>query len=160
MEWAFLILVMAGLISLLIPMLRKKKTGWDPEEHAQHMRNSMDYVSAFFLIDSIDAIDRCHSAVAQLLKRDILLTDDIRYFERIRRIYAAGENVVNVEHEMQFQWGCQDHRIDLLVHCTSPGKYEAELRMPGRIAANMEKLFGSGDDGRFWCGFMSFAFYD
>lgn len=137
-----------------------RRNRWDPDRHAQIMRNSMDYVSAFMHLDSVDAIDRCHKAVIGLLKREQSSAEDNLYFERIRKIFASRKQVVNVDYKMRYRWQDQDCLILLRVHSISDGDYEAELQIPGRIAATLEHQFGTGEDGKFWCAFMSHAFYD
>jgi hypothetical protein len=133
---------------------------WNPDGWAARMRKSMTYVSAFFLIDSVHAVEHCHQAFASLMNRDIAQHEDCEYFQRVRNIYITSKEVVNFDHEFYFGWNGQKHRILLRVHSVEPGKYEAELQMPGLIAATMEEQFGTGEDGKFFCAFMPHSWYD
>jgi hypothetical protein len=133
---------------------------WNKEEFAKKMRKSRTPMSAFFLIDSEDAIEKCHYALAMLTGRSITQERDCEYFQRVHEIYREGRKVINFDHSFYIWWNNEKHELLLRVHSFDVNKYEAELQIPGFIAAALEEHFGRGDDGKFGCEFMPHSFYD
>ncbi len=68
--------------------------------------------------------------------------------------------MINYDHHFTYHWNNQEHPILLRVHSFQPRQYEVELQIPGLIADSLAEGFGKGTDEKFFCAFMSHAFYD
>jgi hypothetical protein len=132
---------------------------WDPLAFAEANRKSTALVSAFFLIDSWEAISECIQWLALLRAYQMPAMEDSHYFDELRAIYEARQQVINFDHEFRLTWKNQEFQAFLRCHFFDPGRYEIELLLPGVIADEIADHFKDGKDG-FWCAFMPPMFYD
>lgn len=132
---------------------------WDPHIFADHNRKSTALVSAFFLVDSLEAIPKCIQWLSVLKPYDMPDMEDSQYFDQVREIYETGKQVVNFDYEFKFSWENQELQGFLRCHFFDQGRYEIELLLPGVIANEVADAFKDGQEG-FWCAFMPPQFYD
>jgi hypothetical protein len=123
------------------------------------MRQSTQPVSAFFLIDSPQAIETCIRELERLAPYGMPPLSDSAYIGEVRDIYAAGRDVLNVDLKVQLRWNGQEYPALVRCHSVDPGRYEIELWLPGVIANDARGMFSDGKRG-FFCAFMPPAFYD
>ena len=132
---------------------------WDAETYAEEMKRSTYPVSAFFLIDSLDAIARCAVELDHLREYGIPDMRRSRYFAHVREVFESGREVINVDCPVAFRW--KGRRIPgvIRLHSVDAGRYEVEVWIPGVIASRAAAMFKDGYAG-FCCAFMAPAFYD
>lgn len=135
------------------------KGGWDPVAYAEEMKRSTSPVSAFFLVDSLEAISTCKQWLSRLTAYHMPDMENAPYFESVRDIYESGREVVNFDHDFTLLWQGQEYPAMLRCHFVAKGQYEVELWLPGVIANDMADAFTDGHAG-FSCAFMPPAFYD
>jgi hypothetical protein len=135
------------------------KSGWDADAYAEQMKRSTRPVSAFFLIDSLDAIETCTRWLEHLTTYNMPHMEDSPYFKQVREIYESEQNVMNVDDSFTLLWESQTYPAGLRCHSVDKGRYEIELWLPGVIANAVADLFADGHKG-FFCAFMPPAFYD
>jgi hypothetical protein len=135
------------------------KGGWDPDAYAEEMKRSTSPVSAFFLIDSLEAISMCKQWLSLLRAYNMPSIEDSRYFKSVREIYESGKDVVNFDYDFTLRWENQEYPAMLRFHFVDKGRYEVELWLPGVIANDIADMFADGLQG-FFCAFMPPAFYD
>jgi hypothetical protein len=133
--------------------------GWDPVAYAEEMKRSTSPVSAFFLIDSLEAISKCKQWLSLLTAYNMPSMEDSRYFKSVREICESGREVVNFDHDFTLLWENQEYPAMLRCHSIDKGRYEVELWLPGVIANDIAHMFKDGHEG-FWCAFMPPLFYD
>lgn len=138
---------------------RKTTSAWDPVAHAEKMRKSTWDVSAFFLIDSLDAFPKCIQWLTVLEPYNMPDMEHSPYFDQVREIYRSGKNVMNFDHDFKLVWKNKEFPAKLRCHYFERGRYEIELWLPGVIANEVAGTFQDGHEG-FWCVFMPPAFYD
>jgi hypothetical protein len=134
----------------------------DPQLDAfrQSMRHTTTPVSAFFLIDSLNAITRCFQELHRLLSPyGMPVLVDSSYFRCVRQIYEDGREVLNVDHDVELTWRVTKHLSLLRCHSVDKGRYEIELWLPGVVANEVSDQFSDGYKG-FFCAFMPPSFYD
>jgi hypothetical protein len=132
---------------------------WNPIAYAKKMRRSTSAVSAFFLIDSLEAIQKCIQWLSLLRPYHMPDMENSRYFKDVHEIYEAGRVVMNFDCEFKLLWENKDYPGRLRCHFVDKGRYEIELWLPGVLANEVADKFTDGHDG-FFCAFMSPAFYD
>ena len=132
---------------------------WDPKAHAEEMKRSTDPVSAFFLIDSLEAIPGCIMWLALLMPYGMLDMAGSPYFNSVRDIYASNKNVRNFDYEFKLLWESHDYPGLLRCHFVDQGHYEIELIVPGIIVNAVADQLSDGHTG-FFCAFMPPVFYD
>ncbi|GEM_PF-1944548 len=135
------------------------KPSWDIGVFAEHNRKSVSLVSAFFLIDSWNAISRCIQWLSLLKSYNMPDLEDLQYFNDVREIYELDKRVTNFDYEFKLVWRNQELQAFLRCHFLEQGKYEMELLLPGVIANEIADKFKDGKDG-FCCAFMPPMFYD
>ena len=135
------------------------KSGWDPIAYAEKMRKSISPVSAFFLIDSLQAISECEQWLAQLKSYGMPGMEDVQYFRDVREIYESGKCVINFDYEFKLRWENKEFSALLRCHFVAREKYEIELWLPGVLANEIADKLKDGYQG-FFCAFMPPAFYD
>jgi hypothetical protein len=135
------------------------KGGWDPIAYAETMKKSASPVSAFFLIDSLNAIPKCKHWLALLKPYAMPDMEHSKYFDDVREIYESGREVINFDHDFRLSWKDKDLQGLLRCHFVDKGRYEIELWLPGVIANEVADQFSDGHEG-FWCAFMPPMFYD
>jgi len=146
------------------PVERNKPPVWtkpnlDMEAIADHNRKSISLVSAFFLVDSWDAISKCIQWLSLLRTYNMPDMEDSHYFNAVREIFETSKQVINFDHEFTLNWKDQELQGFLRCHFFESGKYEIELLLPGVIANEIADKFKDGKEG-FCCAFMPPAFYD
>jgi hypothetical protein len=134
-------------------------SGWDPLVYAQEMRKSTSPVSAFFLIDSLEAIAKCMQWLSILDAYNTASSEHLRYFDDVRDNYASGRKVINFDHDFKLNWKDKELSGVLRCHSVDVGRYEIELWLPGVIANELADNFGDGR-GSFFCAFLPPLFYD
>ena len=132
---------------------------WDPIAHAEKMRKSTWDVSAFFLIDSLNALSKCTQWLSLLKSYNTPDMEHSQYFIDVREIYQSGKEVINFDYDFELIWENKSFPAKLRCHFVEKGKYEIELWLPGVIANDVADKFKDGHEG-FWCAFMPPAFYD
>jgi hypothetical protein len=135
------------------------KGGWDPNAYAEQMKRSTMPVSAFFLIDSLEAIAMCEQWLSLLGAYNMPSMEDSDYFASVREIYESGAKVMNVDYDFTLHWKDQQYSAMLRCHFFDKGQYEIELWLPGVIANDIGDKFADGHAG-FFCAFMPPGFYD
>jgi hypothetical protein len=120
---------------------------------------AVDYVSAFFLIDSTLAISKCVGQLALLGKYRMPDLSKGPYFARVRQIVENHETVLNVDHELRLLWGARECHAMLRCHSVDANRWEIEFILPEEIARREAHMFGDGKD-RFFCAFKPPGFYD
>lgn len=135
------------------------RSSWDADAYAEQMKRSTLPVSAFFLIDSLDAFATCTRWLEHLAAYNMPPMEDSPYFEQVRAIYESGREVMNVDHDFTLLWEKQAYPAGLRCHSVDKGRYEIELWLPGVIANAIADRFADGHEG-FFCAFMPPAFYD
>jgi hypothetical protein len=135
------------------------RRGWDPLAYAQEMRKSTSPVSAFFLIDSLEAISKCIQWLSLLESYNVPSSGHLRYFGDVRDVYASGREVINFDHDFKLNWNDRELSALLRCHSVDAGRYEIELWLPGVIANEMADKFGDGRES-FFCAFLPPLFYD
>jgi hypothetical protein len=135
------------------------RAGWDPLAYADEMRRGDAPVSAFFHIDTSEAISKCRQWLSLLAAYDAPDIGRSRYFDDVRSIFESRKEVTNFDHEFSLSW--EGARLPSLLRCHSvaPGTYEVELWLPGVIANELADKFGDGREA-FFCAFMPPLFYD
>ncbi len=133
---------------------------WDPRAHAEFMKKSTSPpVSAFFMIDSLDAVQRCIQWLWVLKPYNLPDMQDSQYFKEVREIYNLRQKVVNFDYDFILLWEGKDYPEKLRCHFFDEGRYEIELQLPGVVANELVDQFKDGHEG-FFCAFMFHAFYD
>lgn len=132
---------------------------WDAAAYAEQMKQSTSPVSAFFLIDSPEAIERCTRWLEYLTTFNMPRMEGSPYFRQVRAIYEAQQEVMNVDHSFTLVWEKQAYPAGLRCHSVDKGRYEIELWLPGMIANAIVDRFADGREG-FFCAFLPPAFYD
>lgn len=140
------------------PTIRSKQS-WDPHVFADHNRKSASLVSAFFLVDSLEAVSKCVQWLSVLKPYDMPDMEHSQYFHEVREIYQSGKQVVNFDYEFRLTWEHKEFQAFLRCHFFDQGRYEIELLLPGIIANEVAGAFKDGKDG-FCCAFMPPMFYD
>jgi len=135
------------------------KGAWNQAAYARQMRQGTAAVSAFFLIDSEAAFGRCLGWLAVLGPFGMPDMEGSQYFAEVRKIYAAGQTVINFDHDFALRWEGKDLPARLRCHTVDRGRYEVELWLPGLIADAVAERFSDGHEG-FYCVFMPPLFYD
>jgi hypothetical protein len=136
------------------------QNNWDPVAHAEMMKKrTSPPVSAFFLIDSLEAIQRCIQWLSILKPYHMPDMEDSQYFNEVHDIFESGKLVSNFDFDFQLQWQGKDYQEKLRCHYHTKGQYEIELWLPGTVANEIADTFSDGHKG-FWCAFMSHALYD
>lgn len=152
--------IVAEMSSPNTPMTQESmKRSWDPVAYAETMKKSTSPVSAFFLIDSLDAIPRCKQWLALLKPYNMLDMEHSKYFDDVREIYESGREIINFDHDFRLHWQDKDLQGLLRCHFVDKGRYEIELWLPGVIANEIADKFNDGHNG-FFCAFMPPMFYD
>lgn len=116
-------------------------------------------VSAFILLDSLEAIERCIAELRHFAKYGMPDFRDSDYFDQIRTIYQAGTEVCNFDRDVELRWRGKPVAAILRCHFFDAGRYELELWLPGAIANDARAVFRDGHEG-FFCAFMPPSFYD
>jgi hypothetical protein len=116
-------------------------------------------VSAFFLIDSPEAIQKCIKWLSLLKPYNMPSMEDSPYFKSVREIYESGRSVTNYDYNFTLLWEKQKCSAMLRCHFIDTGRYEIELWLPGVIANDIADMFRDGHEG-FLCAFMPPLFYD
>ena len=137
----------------------RRKTSWDPSVFAEHNRKSTSLVSAFFLIDSLEAISKCIQWLALLKPYNLPDMEHSQYFNEVREIYESNREVINFDREFKVYWENKELQAFLRCHFFDKGRYEIELLLPGVIANEVADKFKDGREG-FLYGFMPPQFYD
>ena len=132
---------------------------WDPVAYAEMMKKSTHTVSAFFLIDSLEAIQRCIQWLSILKTYNMPDMEESQYFKDVREIYKSGEVIMNFDYDFTLLWQGKEYPEKLRCHYFDKGRYEIELWLPGVVANEVADKFKDGHEG-FFCAFMSHAFYD
>jgi hypothetical protein len=133
---------------------------WDPIAHAEIMKKrTSPPVSAFFLIDSLEAIQRCVQWLLILKPYNLPDMEDSQYFKDVREIYESGKVIMNFDYDFTLLWQDKEYSEKLRCHFFDKGRYEIELWLPGVVANEVADKFKDGHEG-FFCAFMSHAFYD
>ena len=133
---------------------------WDPIAHAEAMKKTTSPpVSAFFLIDSLESIQRCVQWLSILKRYHMPDMENSQYFKDVREIVAAGKVVTNFDYDFSLTWQGKEYSEKLRCHFFDKGQYEIELWLPGMLANEIADKFSDGHAG-FFCAFMSHAFYD
>jgi hypothetical protein len=132
---------------------------WDPAAFAEQNKKNIALVSAFFLIDSLDAINKCTKWLSLLKRYCDPNLDFTKYFLDVHEIYELNRKVYNFDFEFRLYWENKELQGFLRCHFISTGKYEIELLLPGTIANEISKDFKDGQEG-FCCAFMPPMFYD
>ena len=135
------------------------KRGWNAAAYAAQMKRSTSPVSAFFLIDSLEAIATCTHWFEHLTTYTMPSMQDSPYFKQVRAIYESQQAVMNVDDSFTLLWENQVYPAALRCHSVDKGRYEIELWLPGVIANAIAAHFADGREG-FFCAFMPPAFYD
>lgn len=135
------------------------KPSWDIGVFTEHNRKSTSLVSAFFLIDSRNAISKCIQWLSLLKSYSMPDMEGSQYFSDVREIYELNKRVTNFDYEFKLIWRNQELQAFLRCHFFEQGKYEMELLLPGVIADEIAGKFKDGTDG-FCCAFMPPMFYD
>lgn len=135
------------------------KSGWDPIAYAKEMRKSTSPVSAFFLLDSLEAISKCIQWLSLLKSYNMPGMEHSQYFDDVREIYESGKHIINFDYDFKLYWENKELPALLRCHFVDKGRYEIELWLPGVIANNVADKFKDGCEG-FFCAFMPPAFYD
>lgn len=133
--------------------------GWDLIAYARKMKQSKSPVSAFFLIDSLEAISKCLQWLSYLKPFDFPDMTESQYFKDVREFYKSGKEVMNFDHSLRLLWKNTEYPGLLRFHFIAQGKYEIELLLPGVVANEVADKFGDGQDG-FFCAFLPPGFYD
>lgn len=116
-------------------------------------------VSAFFLLDSVDAIERCRRAVISLTDCSLDSENDRAFFDTVRQKILSRSQLLNYDHLFSTEWHGRTLQVVLRVHSVDAETYEVELWLPGVVANDRESEFGDGKEA-FFCAFMPPAFYD
>jgi hypothetical protein len=133
---------------------------WDPMAHAEMMKKrTSPPVSAFFLIASLEAIQRCIQWLSILKPYNMPDMEDSQYFKDVREIYKSGKVIMNFDYDFTLLWQDKEYPEKLRCHFFDKGQYEIELWLPGVVANEVADKFRDGHEG-FFCVFMSHAFYD
>jgi hypothetical protein len=136
------------------------ETQWDPRAHAEQMRKrTSPPVSAFFLIDSQESIQKCIRWLSNLKPYNMPDMTDSQYFDDVRTIFESGREVINFDFDFSLLWQKKPYAEKLRCHYVDKGQYEIELWLPGVVADEIADKFSDGHAG-FFCAFMSHAFYD
>jgi hypothetical protein len=133
--------------------------GWDQTAYAEKMKKSTWDVSAFFLIDSLEAFSRCTQWLSILKPYNMPDMEHSQYFNDVLEIYKSGRDVINFDYDFVLFLGKKEFKQRLRCHSAGKGKYEIELWLPGVIANEIADKFKDGHEG-FYCKFMPPAFYD
>lgn len=133
---------------------------WDPIAYAEMMKKSTSPpVSAFFLIDSLESIQKCIRWLSNLTPYNMPDMENSQYFKEVREIYELGKVVINFDYDFSLTWQGKEYSEKLRCHFFDNGQYEMELWLPGMLANEIADKFRDGHEG-FFCAFMSHAFYD
>ena len=122
------------------------------------LKRSATPVSAFFLIDSPEAIAKCIQELGRLSPYGMPDMSGSPYFARVREIYESGRVVRKFDQHVPLRWNGQDYRALLRLHSVDEGRYEVEMWLPGVIANDAAGMFKDGREG-FFCAFLPPAFY-
>jgi CheY-like chemotaxis protein len=141
------------------PRVRSTQDFWNPDAYAEEMRHSTSPVSAFFLIDSLEAISKCIQWLSLLKAYNMPSMEDSQYFKSVRKVYESGRSVTNYDYDFTLLWENQEYSARLRCHFVDKGQYEIELWLPGVIANDVADAFKDGREG-FFCAFMPPLFYD
>lgn len=131
---------------------------WDAKATAERNKRSTLPVSAFFLIDSREAMRKCIEQLSRLREYGFPDMAGSGYFEEVWEIFESKRVVRNFDHRVAFQWQGQEHPGVIRAH-TSEAGLEIELWLPGVIAADAAGMFSDGRTG-FFCAFQTPAYYD
>jgi len=131
---------------------------WDPKAYAEENKRSTSPVSAFFMIDSFEAIRKCVEELGRLGKYGMPDMRESTYFSEIARIFGSGRTVRNFDQDVTFHWEGQDIPGVIRAHSLDAG-LEIEVWIPGVIAADAAGMFKDGREG-FFCAYMPPSFYD
>ncbi len=133
---------------------------WYPRANAEYMKKTTSPpVSAFFMIDSPDAIQRCIQWLSLLKPYNLPDMQESLYFKEVSKIYNSRQKVVNFDYDFVLLWQGKEYPEKLRCHFFDEGRYEIELELPGVVANELADQFKDGHEG-FFCAFMSHAFYD
>jgi hypothetical protein len=133
---------------------------WNPVAYAEMMRKSTSPpVSAFFLIDSLEAIQRCIQWLSILKPYNMPDMKNSQYFKDVHEIYESSKVIMNFDYDFSLLWQGKEYPEKLRCHFFDKGRYEIELWLPGVVANEVADKFTDGHEG-FFCAFMSHAFYD
>jgi hypothetical protein len=135
------------------------KPNLDPKIFAEHNRKSTSLVSAFFLIDSLEAISKCIHWLSLLKSYNMPDMNHSQYFNDVREIYESSKEAINFDCEFKLHWQNQEFQSFLRCRFFEQGKYEIELLLPGVIANEVADKFKDGMEG-FCCAFMPPMFHD
>src|SRR3954464_8084861 len=103
---------------------------WDPKAYADEHTRPASPVSAFFMIDSFAAIQKCVEELGRLRKYG---TPDMRestYFSELGRIFGSRRTVRNFDQGVTFRWEGQDIPGVIRAHSVNAG-LEIEVWIPG-----------------------------
>jgi len=149
-------LPVTGLIGLVPPA---PKRGWDQAAYAVEMGKKISPVSAFFLVDSLAALDRSRAWLEVLKPYGLPEPATSAYLDEVHQVYQERRQVRNFDHDFHLLWKTEQLSALLRCHSVNPGQYELELWLPGVIASEIKDQFQDGHSG-FMCAFMPPAFYD
>lgn len=160
-------LPVTGLVSILLPinppvnpsLYPASVSDWDQAAYAVEMGRKTSPVSAFFLVDSLEAVDRCLAWLDALKSYGLPEPAISAYLDEVRQIYREHRQVINFDHAFELSWQNQHLSARLRCHYIKRGQYEIELWIPGVIASEIKAQFQDGHSG-FMCAFMPPAFYD
>ena len=127
-------------------------------QYAEENKQKTLPVSAFFLIDSLDAIEKCKEKLAILKRYNMPNIEDLSFFEKVYEIYEAEKEELHFIKVFKLRWGNEEYPARLRLSFLDKGRYEIELWIPGVIANDAQDMLGDGYNG-FFCGFMPPAFY-
>jgi hypothetical protein len=141
---------------------RSPEEDWSSKLQAE-LRASSSPVSAFFLIDSSEAITRMMDKLGLLIPSGAT-TEQLGVVETIvRRASENGAVEADFKERFTFEYNLKVTNFGIVKGCLTirniPGRgLEAELILPGVLAASIAGLLGDGRDG-FFCAFMPPSFY-
>ena len=135
-----------------IPLKRKRY------QYVEKNKQSTLPVSAFFLIDSLDAIEKCIEKLSILKRYNMPNIEDSGYFENVCEIFKSKKDVWRYDKDVKLSWDNKEYPAKVRFNCRR-GTYEIELWIPGVIANDAKDMLGDGRDG-FWCIFMPPQFFN
>ena len=128
---------------------------WDPAAHAEIMKTRVSPpVSAFFLIDSPEAIQKCIQWLSILQRYGMPDLSDSQYFRDVLEIFNSGRQIINFDYDFPLVWQGKEIMEKLRCHSVDRGRYEIELWLPGVLANEIADHFSDGRSG-FFCAFMT-----
>ena len=93
------------------------QTKWDPFAYAEMMKKSTSPpVSAFFLIDSLEAIYKCMQWLSNLKPYNMPDMENSQYFKDVYEIYESGKVVINFDHDFSLVWQGKEYPEKLRCH--------------------------------------------